>query len=67
MIRNLELTSDAPKWRYISSGTNIEGYCENQNCEAFKRMVIYRAGLGEYDIIYGERYCPLCETSFKPI
>ena len=70
-IKQLSLSKEAPKWRVISEGLNIFGICENPDCEANKKQVIFRALKGNgplpeegmiFDMIENVKNirCPIC-------
>ena len=40
-VKNLELNPNVPKWRFVRAGLNIFGICNNSECEAFNKEVIY--------------------------
>ena len=73
-IKQLSLSKDAPKWRYISEGLNIFGICEYPECEAYKKEVIFRTSkaLPEEGLIFdifenrGNIRCPICSKIFDP-
>ena len=54
--------TDAPKWRVIESGINLEGVCKNKYCEAFGNKVWIKKGFGKFNItkeVYDSK-CPIC-------
>jgi hypothetical protein len=76
-IKKLSLSKEAPKWRVISEGLNIFGICENPDCEAYKKEVIFRALKGnrhlpEKGMIFNmienvlNIKCPMCNKIFDP-
>ena len=42
---------EAPPWRYISEGLNLEAKCQLETCAAYKKLVWIQKGFGEFDII----------------
>ena len=40
-IKNLNFSSDAPRWRGVKKGLNIFGICKNKGCEAYNKEVIF--------------------------
>ncbi|KAE8960828.1 hypothetical protein PR001_g30251 [Phytophthora rubi] len=62
------LSNEAPDWRVCDEGLNIEGECENRECEAFGQMVIYQYGFDSFNLM-GDRdvECPKCYETFTPI
>ena len=76
-IKQLSLSKEAPKWRVISEGLNIFGKCENPDCEAFNKEVIFRAlkdkkSLPENGMIFNmlenveNIRCPICNEIIEP-
>ena len=73
-IKQLPLSKDAPKWRYISEGLNIFGICEHPECEAYKKEVIFRPlkDLPKEGLVFDMHEnrenirCPLCKKIFDP-
>jgi len=77
-LESRKFSPDAPKWRYVTKGTNIDGYCENPKCEAYadpkckvesRKKVISRIGYGAFDFIQNshEIKCPLCASVITPV
>ena len=76
-IKQMKMSKNAPKWRYINEGLNIFGICENSKCEAYKNEVIFKTfegncSLPEKGLIFdmiesrGKIRCPLCHKIFDP-
>ncbi|EGZ22190.1 hypothetical protein PHYSODRAFT_299596 [Phytophthora sojae] len=64
----LQLDSKAPDWRTCAEGLNLEGECENDDCEAFGNMVIHQFGFDSFNLMRDHRVpCPNCEKDFKPV
>ena len=71
-VKKLEFNPHAPKWRLVSNGLNIFGFCKNSKCKAFKEEVVY-----PFEGFYYCRYkfdlkkevtnikCPICNRIFK--
>jgi len=55
-------TGYAPAWRRAGEGLCLEGKCQNELCQAYKRFVIMNKGFGTYDVIYDQHKnkCPMC-------
>ena len=39
-MTKLGFSTDGPRWRYCSTGLNVEGICNNPACEAHEEMII---------------------------
>ena len=68
--KNLEFSESAPEWRRASIGLNLFGKCINKNCEAYKKEVIYSAGINnKFDFNSDKREikCPICSKNFIPM
>jgi len=65
--RDLQWSKEAPNWRMAKRGLCLEGVCENENCEAFEKMVVMNKGIGTYDIVQDQykNKCPMCKTYVK--
>eukprot|EP01026_Neomeris_dumetosa_P037736 TRINITY_DN305_c1_g1_i4.p1 TRINITY_DN305_c1_g1~~TRINITY_DN305_c1_g1_i4.p1 ORF type:complete len:368 (-),score=20.50 TRINITY_DN305_c1_g1_i4:363-1466(-) len=66
-LQQLEYSQSAPNWRHARDGINVEGYCQNNDCEAFKKCVIDPQGFGQIDIISHHFKCPMCSQQIKPV
>ena len=55
------------KWNRITKGLNIEGVCNNSNCEAYKYKVDCPIGLGDFNLLENIRKikCPMCSKFFE--
>lgn len=62
----VKLSSSAPKWRIVSAGLCIEGYCRSEHCVASGRNVISRESSGTFDVLRTLVKCPMCEMPFVP-
>ncbi len=67
---NLEIqkfsNSEAPKWRVVNRGLNIEGVCSNSSCDAYKKDVITSIGSNSFDLCSQFCFCPICKHMIKP-
>jgi len=78
-IQSIKFSPDAPQWRRVTYGTNLEGLCTNSECEAYtppeckdekkKKMVICGVGYTCFDLIQDMEKCkcPLCGGFVEPI
>jgi hypothetical protein len=57
----------APVWRQVIDGMSIEGKYNNFSCVPFNKMVIFKKGFGDFDLLKIKSICPLCMNEFKPI
>ena len=61
----------APFYRAVTKGMNLLGICENKNCAAFKKEVIYKFGFGTFDLINDMKNnppeCPACEFRLRDV
>ena len=58
----IKFGTDAPKWRMINIGLNLEGVCKNKNFEAYRQKVWIPKGFGKFNItkeVYDSK-CPIC-------
>ncbi|KAA6377357.1 MAG: putative Polyubiquitin, partial [Streblomastix strix] len=60
-LKVIRSDSTAAKWRQAEAGLSIEGLCQNEQCEAFGKMVIFKAGFTDFDSISDEATCPICQ------
>ena len=53
---------NAKKWNIITKGLNIEGVCNNSNCEAYNYKVDCQIGLGDFNLLENicKIKCPMC-------
>ena len=71
-IKNLNISQRAPKWRKMDKGLNIFGICNNSNCEAFKKEVIYMTKLSDDGLHFNlnekvtDIRCPICNKIITP-
>jgi len=78
-LESKKFSPDAPKWRRVTGGTNIEGVCDNVRCVAYtdsdckveskKKLVICNIGYGDYDFTRNSHdiKCPLCANPITPV
>ncbi len=61
---HLLFNQQAPKWRTIIKGLNLEGQCQNQSCRAQNQIVCIQKGFGEFpmNVEPHEARCPICHT-----
>ncbi|KAJ3071488.1 hypothetical protein HDU99_002404, partial [Rhizoclosmatium hyalinum] len=64
----IEFASEAPRWRVVSTGLNLEGVCTNKSCNAFGDLVIAPQGLGVFDLEMDAHrvQCPECDKRVVP-
>jgi len=69
--KGLKFSDKAPFYRAVTKGMNLLGICENKNCIAFKREVIYKFGFGTFDLINDMKNnppeCPACEFRLREV
>jgi len=69
--KGLKFSDNAPFYRAVTKGMNLLGICENKNCMAFKKEVIYKFGFGTFDIINDMKNkppeCPSCEFPLREV
>ena len=69
--KGLKFSDKAPFYRAVTKGMNLLGICENKNCMAFKKEVIYKFGFGTFDIINDMKKnppeCPACEFRLREV
>ncbi len=51
---NKKFSIDAPNWRLVGLGLNLEGICDNEHCKAFDQKVINVANKGTGSEGYGK-------------
>ena len=72
LVKNLNFSKNAPKWRKVKIGLNIFGQCNNKKCEAFKKEVIYSTDLPENGLNFNLNEeainikCPICKKIIRP-
>ena len=61
-------TTEGPFYLYIYDGINLFGFCQNKNCQAYKKEVCSYFGFGTFNLIEDLTSksnkcpkCPLCE------
>ena len=69
--KGLKFSDKAPFYRAVTKGMNLLGICENKNCAAFKKEVIYKFGFGTFDLINDMENkppeCPACEFRLRKL
>lgn len=55
----------APPWRIVGRGSNIEGICGNNECEAYKRKVYARKRFEPFNMGDVTAPCPMCSKSIE--
>ena len=69
--KGIKFSPDAPFYRAVTKGLNLFGICENKNCLAFKKEVIYKFGFGTFDLINDMKNnppeCPACEFRLREV
>lgn len=60
--KKLGFSKDAPKWRVVFSGLNLEGICNNTSCDAFGKKVWMHFGFGKFKVekLVDIGKCPIC-------
>ncbi|KAG0604227.1 hypothetical protein M758_10G154700 [Ceratodon purpureus] len=67
LVRKIRLNSRTAKvWRTCVEGLNVEGECWNEDCIAFRQMVIDRRGLTVFNL-RDPVYCPCCKVAIRPL
>jgi hypothetical protein len=56
----------APAWRSCEEGLNVEGECWNEDCIAFRQMVIDPRHFTTFNL-EEEAHCPCCEEAIRPL
>ncbi|CAH0473860.1 unnamed protein product [Peronospora belbahrii] len=68
LITAVEFSRDAPEWRIVSKGVNIEGRCKNSECHAFRHMVIIQKKFMPFNLMLDDDIqCPMCFSKVKPL
>ena len=69
--KGIKFSDKAPFYRAVTKGMNLFGICENKNCMAFKKEVIYKFGFGTFDLINDMKNnppeCPACEFRLREV
>lgn len=68
-LQTQKWASDAPKWRRACYGINLEGRCDNKNCDACGQMVVMPRNYDNFDLLKdaGTTVCPICRQPCKPL
>lgn len=69
--KTLSFSKSAPNWRHVTEGLNIFGLCENEECKAYKKEVVFNGGgiiNQEFDLIANilKIVCPICDGYINP-
>jgi len=62
----VSFSEDAPRWRMVRKGLNVEGICRNRSCAAHGKMVIDRRGMVAFSLLADKANCPECLYQFQP-
>jgi hypothetical protein len=66
----LQWVKSAPKWRVAQHGLNLEGQCQNSQCQAYGQNVIMPQGMRVFDLVYqtdsSTTKCPCCAKFVMP-
>ncbi|ETV72583.1 hypothetical protein H257_12345 [Aphanomyces astaci] len=57
---------DAPMWRHVQIGLNVEGVCKNKDCDAFGHLVICPTKWRPFNLLQHRIHCALCCASIVP-
>ena len=72
IVKKLNFSKDAPRWREVCKGLNIFGICPNKKCSANGKEVIYKTILTEEGLLFCLNdeivniRCPLCNKIIDP-
>ena len=63
----IRFNSSAPKWRIVTRGLNLEGTCQNSECEANQMKVWLKIGFGLLNLneIIACQKCPQCDVAIN--
>jgi hypothetical protein len=68
--KRVQWSISAPKWRRTVRGMCLEGFCENEKCEAYRQRVIIGIGMREFDLLVdpspSTTPCPMCKQYVEP-
>ncbi|RMX61978.1 hypothetical protein DD238_008186 [Peronospora effusa] len=68
LITARKFSPDAPEWRLVSKGLNIEGRCRNRECRAYRSMIIDRKEFVPFNLMRDDDIeCPICHCEVRPI
>ncbi|KAG0560165.1 hypothetical protein KC19_10G158800 [Ceratodon purpureus] len=62
----VRLNSRAKEWRICVEGLNVEGECWNEDCIAFRQMVIDPRGFTVFNL-REPAHCPSCKVAIRPL
>jgi hypothetical protein len=58
---------NAPAWRRVCKGLNVDGKCESASCKAFGQTVIHCVGYEQFNLLKdASAKCPMCHARVKP-
>lgn len=63
--KRVNFSSDAPFYRRVCQGLNLQGSCKTPTCDAFKKVVFIPKGLGNFNIAKEvcRAPCPACDKT----
>lgn len=66
-----KFSNNAPDWRILTKGLNLEGICTNPQCDAHNKKVWVQKGFGKFNIAkeFTRSFCPMpnCKKKVKEI
>ncbi|KAF0683754.1 Aste57867_24224 [Aphanomyces stellatus] len=66
MLDVIHFSSDAPKWRTVNFGLNVEGRCDNSGCVAYFQLVYTPLGFRSFNVVASVASCPMCHEAVVP-
>jgi len=61
----LPWSNDAPLWRIVGKGLNLEGKCTNKACIANGHTVVCRKGFVAVNLAKEQGHCPICKQAVR--
>ncbi|KAG0593008.1 hypothetical protein KC19_1G297800 [Ceratodon purpureus] len=61
----LPWSKDAPIWRFVGKGLNLEGKCTNEKCIAHGHMVVCMKGFAAVNLAKEQGHCPICKQAVR--
>lgn len=60
--RSIQFSKEAPSYRRVVQGLNLQGQCQNRVCEAYQKVIYMPMGIGDFNIFHQMRHttCPAC-------
>lgn len=58
-------SKDAPLWRIVGKGLNLEGKCTNKACIAHGHTVVCRKGFVVVNLAKEQGHCPICKQAVR--